>query len=532
VSWHPEDPPSWGGWHPQDPRWSRHQPTWGWGHPGRPVYDNQLGHRLPTGGPPASGQLSMAVALALFLLSPVTLLTWAAGQAFLRVTGLRWWKLALASLTAIGLVVLVEGGPGPVLAHHFSGYVGWLRQIGAAQLDYPAPGAFLWPQLPLAIPLGLLAAALNPAGRRQAIDPAEVRKQQREATRRMESAVRRAEAVRDDHFGPVALGVQIDGDLGWADRHGLVAVPRAMQNRSRLIVGTSGTGKTTDIEREGFRAARDGRKFFLIDGKGTDPGFVERALAGYLWGNPHARVALWPELPMDGWRGSAAALHNRLMAMLGWTEPYYQDVASLLLRLALNAPGEDGPIRSSGQLMARIDPELLVRLYEHDPDRRREAESLVGRDQARAVKGAIGRFANFFAATAGGFTPAPRAGRLRTSTSPTCAPRTWPAARTPTPACGCCWRTSPTMPPSESPAAARTPPSSLTSSRPSPVGGRRPSSSWSGSGMPAAPCTCPRSRRTALGMRPSSAGWSGPARVGCSCTPCPTPTPCSVPLGS
>jgi hypothetical protein len=184
------------------------------------------------------------------------------------------------------------------------------------------PGAFLWPQLPLAIPTGLLAAALNLAGHRQAIDPAEVRKRQREATRRMESAIKRAANVRDDHFGPVALGVQVDGDLGWADKRGLVTVPRSMQNRSRLIVGASGTGKTTDIEREAFRAARDGRKFFLIDGKGTDPGFVERALAGYLWGNPHARVALWPELPMDGWRGSAAAIHNRLMAMLGWSEPY------------------------------------------------------------------------------------------------------------------------------------------------------------------------------------------------------------------
>jgi hypothetical protein len=407
MSWHPEDPRSWGGWHPQDPRWGRHRPTWGWGHPGRPLYDNQLGHRLPTGGPPPAGQLSIVMAIGLFLLSPVTLLAWAAGQALLRVTGVRWWKLALAALAAIGLVVLVEGGPGPALAHHFSGYVGWLRQIGAAQLDYPAPGAFLWPQLPLAIPLGLLAAALNLAGRRQAIDPAEVRKQQREAQRRMESAVRRAEAVRDDHFGPVALGAQVDGDLGWTDKHGLVVVPRPMQSRSRLIVGTSGTGKTTDIEREGFRAARDGRKFFLIDGKGTDPGFVERALAGYLWGNPHARVALWPELPMDGWRGNPATIHNRLMAMLGWTEPYYQDVASLLLRLALNAPGEDGPVRSSQQLMARMDPELLVRLYEHDPDRRREAESLVGRDQARAVKGAIGRFANFFAAVSGSFDAGP-----------------------------------------------------------------------------------------------------------------------------
>jgi hypothetical protein len=345
----------------------------------------------------------MLVAIGLFLLSPVTLLAWAAGQALLRVTGLRWWKLALASLTTIGLVVMVEGGPGPALAHHFSGYVGWLRQIGTPVVHLPMPGAFLWPQLPLAIPAGLLAAALNLAGRRQAIDPAEVKRQQREATCRMDTAVRRASQVRDDHFGPVALGVQVDGDLGWSDKHGLVVVPRPMQNRSRLIVGTSGTGKTTDIEREGFRAARDGRKFFLIDGKGTDPGFVERALAGYLWGNPHARVALWPELPMDGWRGSPAALHNRLMAMLGWSEPYYQDVASLLLRLALNAPGEDGPVHSSQQLMARMDPELLVRLYEHDPDRHREADSLVGHDQARAVKGAIGRFANFFAATAGGF---------------------------------------------------------------------------------------------------------------------------------
>jgi hypothetical protein len=85
---------------------------------------------------------------------------------------------------------------------------------------------------------------LNLAGRRQAIDPAEVKCQQREATRRMESAVRRASQVRDDHFGPVALGVQVDGDLSWTDRHGLVVVPRTMQARSRLIVGTSGIGKS------------------------------------------------------------------------------------------------------------------------------------------------------------------------------------------------------------------------------------------------------------------------------------------------
>jgi hypothetical protein len=112
------------------------------------LYDNQLGHRLPTGGPPAAGQLSMVVAIGLFLLSPVTLLAWAVGQAFLRVTGVRWWKLALASLASIALVVMIEGGPGPALAHHFSGYVGWLRQIGAPVVHLPMPGRSCGPSSP------------------------------------------------------------------------------------------------------------------------------------------------------------------------------------------------------------------------------------------------------------------------------------------------------------------------------------------------------------------------------------------------
>ena len=99
-----------------------------------------------------------------------------------------------------------------------------------------------------------------------------------------------------------------------------------MQNRSRLIVGTSGTGKTTDIEREGFRAARDGRKFFLIDGKGTDPGFVERPGWLPVGQPPRPRRAL--VRAAHGRLARHPALHNRLMAMLGWTEPYYQDVAS------------------------------------------------------------------------------------------------------------------------------------------------------------------------------------------------------------
>jgi hypothetical protein len=225
VSWHPEDPRGWGGWAPWDPRWGPYHRA-GWGYH-RPLYANQLGWRLPTGGPPSPGQTGLGIALLLFVLGPATILAWVAGQALLRATGLRWWKLALAAVAAIAVVVALQGGPGPALAHHFAGYLWLVHQLGRPVIHLPTPGAFLWPQLPLSIPVGLLAAALNLAGRRQAIDPAEARKTQRETQRRMRTAITRAAHLRDDPARPVALGVRIDGDLGWADHGGLSSSPGA-----------------------------------------------------------------------------------------------------------------------------------------------------------------------------------------------------------------------------------------------------------------------------------------------------------------
>jgi hypothetical protein len=94
------------------------------------------------------------------------------------------------------------------------------------------------------------------------------------------------------------------------------------------------------------------------------------------------------------------------MAMLGWSEPYSKDIASLLLRLALTAPTQDGPVRSSGRLLRLLDPEVLRPLWEHDPERARQVESLRGREQARAVTGAVSRFANFFHAVGQSFDAA------------------------------------------------------------------------------------------------------------------------------
>ena len=183
---------------PPDPRQPGHGGRWGGWQP-RPTHDHQVGHRLPTGGRPATASLSVWVGLALFVFSPLTLLFWVIGQAILRRTALRWWKLALSSLAALVVLVWLEGGPGPALWVHFSGWLFLARQFGQPIRHLPMPGAALLPQLPLSLPVGLLAASLNAAGRRQPFDPAEVRRQHREQQQRRLRAIRRAEHVRDDH---------------------------------------------------------------------------------------------------------------------------------------------------------------------------------------------------------------------------------------------------------------------------------------------------------------------------------------------
>jgi hypothetical protein len=175
--------------------------------------------------------------------------------------------------------------------------------------------------------------------------------------------------------------------------------------------------------------------------------------------------------------------------------------------------------------MARMDPELLVRLYEHDPDRRREAESLVGRDQARAVKGAIGRFANFFAACSGGFD----AGECGWSfedvdfaylRAPYLAGRQDADA-----AMGLLLEDFAQYATLRKPR--RGEDATLVFDEFSAIAGGREAAIQLVERVRDAGCALYLSAQSAdgLGMRPSSGGWSAPARAGCCCTPCPTRDP-------
>jgi hypothetical protein len=87
-------------------------------------------------------------------------------------------------------------------------------------------------------------------------------------------------------------------------------------------------------------------------------------VAAYLAGRPDAAVRRWPAEPYDLWRGAPAEVVGRLMGAWSFTAEaeFYANIAQLALRLAAAAP-DAPPISSSVELVARLDPNWLVRAW-------------------------------------------------------------------------------------------------------------------------------------------------------------------------
>jgi hypothetical protein len=315
--------------------------------------------------PPQEPRPGVGLFVLAFFFSPVVLLAWACGQALLRRTGWRGWRLALPALAAGGLVVLVEGGPVPALALHFSGYLALAQQFGQPILHLPAPGSFLWPQVPLAIPTGLLAAGMNrrPDGVvAPEFERAEQRRRQRaeQRTRRRAHRLADREATRPDSD---ALGTSLGGDLATWQRGGLIVPPPGQLGLATLLVGAPNSGKSVTIHRLAFLAGRERRHLVVLDAKGGHDGLAQGVVAAYLAAWPDARVRLFPQEPLDIWRGAPAAVVNRLVNVWDWSpeSAYYREIATVALRLAVGQPGP--PCRSTSELLARLDPGALARAW-------------------------------------------------------------------------------------------------------------------------------------------------------------------------
>jgi conjugal transfer pilus assembly protein TraD len=363
----------------------------------------------PTGAPrDLEGELRDGIAgFVVLVLAPVVLavgLVSYVGAKFLR---LRWWWLAAAGAGALSFQLV---GAHAALAGYWNPYV----DVARAFRDAKGPGLHLgglvgshlgsWAraQLPLAVPLGLLAGA---GGRLRA----EMRRstwRERPAPapspKTISSAVTAFPAP--DQSGPIRLGVSLtDGSV--------VDLTEDQLRAHTLTVGATGSGKSTTLLRLVWEAVAKALAVIAVDLKG-DAHF--RADMEKLAWSQGRRFTVWTLTGDARWnplaRGDRSSRADKLVATEEWSEPHYKRAAERYLQLAfavLEAANAGTP-PSLGDVVVLLEPKALEAMavalpVEHDELRNRVRSYLASLDpgQASGVRGLATRLAVLVESTSG-----------------------------------------------------------------------------------------------------------------------------------
>jgi conjugal transfer pilus assembly protein TraD len=334
--------------------------------------------------------------LGLLAASVVTVFAWANVQ-LLR---LRWWSPLLPPV-----VVAIP------LAMYWTRFVDALAVSREGQLHpllHPDAPASQWGSrwvewtvaaLPFSIVVGGMAAALL-CGTRERTHPQRAERRPRAGQVRLWRVGRRArsQSERSLERRGVILGVDDDGRRVHLRDDELAG--------HTLVVGATGSGKTTTLMVMLAAAIRRGHPVCFVDLKG------DRALLGQLGavaGRADRSFAAWS---IDGdatWNplavGNPTELKDKLIGLEEWTEPHYRRAAERYLQTIFSVLACQKQTPTLERVVALMNPGALNRELRHVPDELADRiaaylDGLTG-DQTSAIRGLTNRLAVITESVAG-----------------------------------------------------------------------------------------------------------------------------------
>lgn len=181
---------------------------------------------------------------------------------------------------------------------------------------------------------------------------------------------------------------------------GWFTLPLALVARPSVVLGEGGSGKTESLLKiASLVATVYGFDIIYVDAKGDDD-LAARFVATMRKAGKQS-IRLFPTSSYYGWTGDTRALYNRLMAVQTYSEPYYENMAGMMLDLALNTPSKTP--RRSTELLQNLTLEHLKIGYRGLPE-----QSELDRIKPEDANGVYNRYRAFFRALHGkldsGFT--------------------------------------------------------------------------------------------------------------------------------
>jgi energy-coupling factor transporter ATP-binding protein EcfA2 len=344
------------------------------------------------------GLVALALSPLGFAAGTVTLL---ACFAVVQLTGMRWWwPLVLAVLGGLILSLRWEGAMEDL---------NWSRARQLYEAFHPnAPGSdwgahwrsWTVATLAFAIPAGALAAGIICGLRERDHPRARRERRPRVGWLRLLRVRRRARTQSDRSLERRGLILGVD------ERGRTVRVEDAELAGHTLVVGATGSGKTTTLRVILAAAIRKGHPVCAVDLKG-DP-----ALVGQLRSAAHRAGRPFTAWSIDGrasWNplayGNATELKDKLIGLEEWTEPHYRRAAERYLQVLFSVLEHEGHTPDLDRVVELMAPAALNRALRHlpEPDAERIAAYLDGltADQISAIRGLANRLAVITESVAG-----------------------------------------------------------------------------------------------------------------------------------